>query len=32
VRVAAGKVRLTEEARRVLGARPGDLLHLVPFE
>jgi len=30
-RLDGGRVRLPEEARRMLGVRPGDVVHLVPF-
>jgi arginine N-succinyltransferase len=30
-RVASGRVRLPDDAVRALGARPGDVVHLVPF-
>jgi arginine N-succinyltransferase len=30
-RLAGGRLQLPAEARRTLGARPGDLCHLVPF-
>ncbi len=30
-RVAAGRIALPEQAARLLGARPGETLHLIPF-